>query len=70
MLFTGKELENRDTSKKQENRNIGYLSNCVMSIADTGLTSAIVRKTANEVSKSTAIQIIKEKETEGVDGRY
>lgn len=69
MLFTGKELEHRDTSKKQENRNIGYLSNCVMSIADSGLTSTRVRKTANEVSKSTAIQIIEEKETEGVDGR-
>ncbi len=68
-LFTGKELEYRDTSKKQENRNIGYLSNCIMSIADSGLTSAKVRKTANEVSKYTAMQITEEKETEGVDGR-
>lgn len=69
MLFTGKELENKDTSKKQENKNIGYLSNCVMSIANTGLRTAIIRKTANEVSKSTAIKIIEPKETEEIDGR-
>lgn len=69
MLFTGKELENRDTSKKQENRNIGYLSDCVMSIANTGLRTAIIRKTADEVSKSTAIKIINQKEMEEIDGR-
>ena len=69
MLFEGKELEDRDTTKKQETKNIGYLSDCVMSIADLGLTPEIVRKTANEVSKLTDIGIMKETETEVADGR-
>ncbi len=69
ILFTGKEVEYRDIAKKQENRNIGYLSDCVMSIADSGLASAMVRKTAKEVSKCTHIQVVGEKETEEIDGR-
>lgn len=69
MLFEGKELEDKDTAKKQKNRNIGYLSNCIMSIADLGLTSVRVRETANEVSNCTAIRIMQENETEVADGR-
>lgn len=69
MLFEGKELEDRDTTKKQENINIGYLSDCVMSIANLGLTSVRVRETANEVNKCTAIRIMQEYETEVADGR-
>lgn len=69
MLFEGKELEDRDTTKKQENINIGYLSDCVMSIANLGLTSVRVRETANEVNKCTAIRIMQENETEVADGR-
>ena len=67
MLFEGKELEDRDTTKKQEN--IGYLSDCVMSIANLGLTSGIVRQTANEVSKLTDPGIMKKTGTEVADGR-
>ena len=67
MLFTGKELPELDANKKQENKNIGYLSNCVMSIADSGLTSTMVRKTANEIN---TLSITKETETEVSDGRY
>lgn len=69
MLFEGKELEDKDTTKKQEKINIGYLSDCVMSIANLGLTSVRVRETANEVNKCTAIRIMQENETEVADGR-
>lgn len=66
-LFTGRELDNIDTTKKQENKNIGYLSSCVMEIADSGLTSETIRKTANEVGKCTAIKLVNELEV--ADGR-
>lgn len=69
VLFEGKELEDRNTAKKQENINIGYLSNCVLGIANLGLTSAKVRETANEVSKCTDIGITQEYGTEVKDGR-
>jgi len=68
ILFTGKKREYEDKKQKQENSSIGYLSNCVMSIADEGLTSTRVRRTAGEVSKSTAIRILDEKE-EVINGR-
>jgi len=67
ILFEEKELE--DVTKKQENRNIGYLSNCVMSIANDGLTSAMVRKTANEISSCITMRSMQENETEVADGR-
>lgn len=67
-LFTGKKRECEDIAQKQENKSIGYVSNCVMSIADEGLTSTRVRRTAGEVRKSTAIRILDEKE-EVINGR-
>lgn len=69
MLFTGKELDSNDKSKIEESKNVGYLSSCVMSIANSGLTSIRVRKIANEVSKSTNIKTIATTEMEEVDGR-
>lgn len=66
-LFTGRELDNIDAAKKQENRNIGYLSSCIMSIADSGLTSGAIRKAANDISKCTSIKLVNELEV--ADGR-
>lgn len=68
-LFTGKELDFNDKTRIKESKKIGYLSSCVMSIANSGLTSTTVRKVANEVSKSTAIKTIEVTEMEEVDGR-
>ena len=68
-LFTGKELDFNDKIRIKESKNIGYLSSCVMSIADSGLTSTRLRKVANKVSKSTAIKTIGTTEKEKVDGR-
>lgn len=69
MLFTGKELEEVGTTKKQENKNIGYLSNCIMSIANSGLRAGVIRKIANVVNRCSGIRIIKENEMEVADGR-
>ena len=68
MLFTGKAIESKGESKDQENKSIAYLSNCIMSIADEGLTSTRVRRTASEVNKATDIKILDEK-MEGIDER-
>ena len=68
-LFTGKELDSNAKLEKEEQKNIGYLSCCVMSIADSGLTSARVRRVANEVNKSMAIKTIAAKEMGDIDGR-
>lgn len=71
MLFTGKKLEDKDTIiQEQENKNIGYLSSCIMSIANEGLTSPIIRKTANELNTCIKLKTVKHNEMEVTDGRY
>lgn len=69
MLFEGKVLEDKNVTNKKESKNIGYLSDCVLSIASSGLRTTTVRKAANEVSNCTAIRIMPENETEVADGR-
>ena len=70
MLFTGKMLEDKDTTiQKQENKNIGYLSSCIMSIANEGLTSPIIRKAANELNTCIKLKTVKHNEMEVTDGR-
>ena len=70
MLFTGKKLEDKNTSiHKQENKNIGYLSSCIMSIANEGLTSPIIRKAANELNTCIKLKTVKHNEMEVTDGR-
>ena len=71
MLFTGKKLEDKDTIiQEQENKNIGYLSSCIMSIANEGLTSPIIRKAANELNTCIKLKTVKHNEMEVTDGRY
>lgn len=67
LLFTGKQLE--QNASIVENHNIGYLSNCIMSIADRGLTSNQMRGAANTLNKCTSLQVIKSNEVEVADGR-
>ncbi len=69
MLLTGKELEDTNTIKKQENKNIGYLSSCVMRIANSGLTSGLVRKTANELNNRSGIMLMNTNERVVDDAR-
>ena len=68
-LFTGKELECKTDTQRQENKAIGYLSDCIMSIASSGLRSKEMRITADTFSKCTSIQVIKKNEMEVADGR-
>ena len=71
MLFTGRKLEDKDTIiQEQENKNIGYLSSCIMSIANEGLTSPIIRKAANELNTCIKLKTVKHNEMEVTDGRY
>jgi len=53
LLFTGKNIENRDKAKEKEDENIGYISSCVISIAEGGIvTSTDIRKTKGLIENS------------------
>lgn len=56
-------------SQKQESKNIGYLSSCIISIANSGLTSTTIRKTANELNTGIKLKTVNHNEMEVTDGR-
>lgn len=62
-IFTGKNVKNKLDNQKQEDNAIGYLSNCVMSIASSGVRADKIRVAANEISNCISVQVI-EKEME------
>lgn len=61
-IFTGKNVEIKTNRQMQEHNNIGYLSNCVMSITYSGLRAGEIRAVANEISNCTSKQLIEEME--------
>lgn len=69
MLFTGKQIEGTNPTKSQEHKNIEYMSNYVMSIADSGLTATSIRQVANDMNKALIIGPKKEVQQEVENGR-
>ena len=70
MLFTGKKIEDRDETQQKETENTNYLSDFVLSAANSGLTVSNIRQVANKINEDQSVSIIQETEEEELDERY